>query len=220
MADTVDTVADDDPERTAFVRPVTAPAPPAAPAESGRIGGPASRSGGVALRNELEAALARTMPLASFRSYDAAADAVARLAGTGLPIEHVTIVGNDLRILEEVTGRMTPARAAGMGAVSGAWFGALVSALVGIFASSFGAFVGLLLWSVILGAIFGAGLGLLAFLVIDRGRGFSSDRVIVAGRYDLHAPTDAADRLRAGLLAHRPGDASIIDGHPRGLRDP
>lgn len=217
---TVDTPIEDDPERTAYVRPVPleAPTSPAAvPAAAPRVPRvpAAPRHGSALLRSEIGTKLAQTVPVATFRGYDSAADAVARIAGTGFPIEHITIVGCDLRVLEEVTGRMTPGRAAGMGAVTGAWFGALVSALVGIFAGSLGAFLGLLLWSIILGAIFGAGLGVLAFFVVDRGRGFTSDREIVAGRYDLYAPAQYTDQLRDVLLTHRPADVSIIDGHPR-----
>jgi hypothetical protein len=155
------------------------------------------------------------VPVASFRTYDGAAGAVARLGGTGFPIEEITIVGCDLRMVEEVTGGMSVPRAAGMGAVSGAWFGALVSVLVGIFASSIGTLFGLLLWGIIVGAIFGAGLGIVGFLVWDRGRGFISDRLVVAARYDLHTTAELADRLRAELLTHRPGDVRIIDGYPR-----
>lgn len=220
---TVESERVDDPERTATVPPVT-PAPvSAAPAESnmGPLPAPPTANSPFGARRvgrtwaRHEQMLGQTVPVASFRSYEGAADAVARLAGTGFPIERITIVGCDLRILEEVTGRMNLGRSAAMGAVSGAWFGALVAALVGIFASSIGAFLGLLLWGIILGAVFGAGLGILGFLVLDRSRGFTSDRTIVAGRYDLHAPADVADQLRSELLTHRPGDVRIIDGHPR-----
>ncbi len=161
-----------------------------------------------------EAALSGTWPVASFPDYDGAADAVARLAGAGFPIEHITIVGCDLRLVEEVTGRMTSGRSALMGAVSGAWIGALIAVLVGIFASSFGTFAGLLFWGILLGAVFGALLGGLAFVIFDRGRGFTSQRLVVARRYDLHTPRDRADDLREALMAHRPAQMQLIDGHP------
>jgi hypothetical protein len=231
---TVDIDTDYDPDRTAVIRttpPRTALTPAAA---TGPAAGPlpaappwrqpnawpqwaswAPSETVAATRSRLEADLGQTVAVASFRQYDAAAGAVARMAGTGFPIDKITIVGGDLRILESVTGRLTPGQAAAMGTVSGAWFGALVAVLVGVFASSFGAFAGLLLWSLVLGAGFGAGFGLVGFLAVDRGRGFTSDRMVVAARYDLHTTADLADRLRGELLAHRTADVQIIDGHPR-----
>lgn len=161
-----------------------------------------------------EEVLGQTVAVASFRTYKGAADAVARLGGTGFPIEAITIVGSDLRLVEEVTGRMSLPRAAALGAISGAWFGALVAALVGIFAGSFGAFLALLLWGILLGAVFGAGLGMLGYIAYDRNRGFTSDRLVIAGRYDLNAPIELADRLRTDVLSIRPADVTIIDGRP------
>jgi hypothetical protein len=166
---------------------------------------------------EREAALSETVAVASFPSYSGAADAVARLAGGGFPIEQITIVGSDLKLVEEVTGRMNIPRAASMGAVSGAWFGALVAALVGIFAGSFGTFVALLLWGIVLGGVFGAGLGILGYISFDRSRGFTSDRLVVAAHYNLHTPRGIADRLRTELLARRSADVQIIDGTPAGV---
>lgn len=224
-----------DPESTAAIEPVAPPPPEAEERdETGRRGRgdhraePDGRDRGNGVRNgwlrlgsvrgpsviQRETALAQTVAVASFPTYHGASEAIARLAGTGFPIDQITIVGCDLRLVEEVTGRMTLPRAAALGAISGAWFGALVSALVGIFAGSFGAFLALLLWGIILGAVFGAGLGMLGFISIDRNRGFTSDRVVVAGRYDMHAPPDLADRLRTEVLTHRPSDVSIIDGRP------
>lgn len=222
---------DTDPERTAAMEPA-APPPPEAEQRpggteqrtqpDGRAQGNGRLNGRFRFGNmrgapsvaEREAALSQTAAVASFPTYGGAADAVARLGGTGFPIEQITIVGCDLRLIEEVTGRMNINRAAGLGAISGAWFGALVSALVGIFAGSFSAFLALLLWGIVLGAVFGAGLGMLGYISIDRSRGFTSDRLVVAGRYDLHAPPRHADRLRSEVLAHRPSDVSIIDGRP------
>jgi hypothetical protein len=163
---------------------------------------------------ERESAVANTTAVASFPTYDSAANAVARLAGTGFQIEQITIVGCDLRLVEEVTGRMTTWRAATMGAITGAWFGALVAVLVGIFAGSFGTFAALVLWGIVLGALFGGALGAVGHRAYDRDRGFTSTRLVVARRYDLHAPPEAADELRASLLAHRPTDVRLIDGNP------
>lgn len=66
----------------------------------------------------------RTVP-----SYDEAQRLVDRLSDAGFPVEHVRLVGTDLRLVEQVTGRMTYGKAALYGAASGAWLGLLIGLL-------------------------------------------------------------------------------------------
>jgi len=158
-----------------------------------------------------EAQLAATTPVASFRDYADAEGAVHQLAEAGFPIEQITIVGSDVRIVEAVTGRLTAARAAGLGALSGAWMGVLIALLFAIFSESVRSFVTVLLWGLVLGAIFGAVLGVLGHTVLDRTRGFTSNRLVLAGRYDLHAAHETTPQLRDQLLQLRPAGMNIAD---------
>src|SRR4051794_28694796 len=64
--------------------------------------------------------------LLSSPSYSDAQGAVDALADAKFPVESLEIVGSDLHLVEQVTGRMTTARAALAGTVSGIWFGLLV----------------------------------------------------------------------------------------------
>jgi hypothetical protein len=156
-------------------------------------------------RDEQEQRLRRTVPVASFQSYADAEAAVHELADAAFPVERTTIVGCDLRLMEQVTGRLTAPRAAGLGAASGAWVGFLVGLLLAVFVSvTVGGFFGVLVLAIVLGAVFGAIFGLVSYLVADRYRGFTSDRLILAGRYDLHADPEVADPLRNQLLQRRP----------------
>ena len=66
----------------------------------------------------------------------------------------MSIVGGDLRLVEHVTGRLTTARAAALGAGGGAWWGPFVGLLLGVFATSF---LAPMLAGLVLGAVFGAG---------------------------------------------------------------
>ena len=61
--------------------------------------------------------------MASYDDYALAQRAVDQLSDDGFPVEHLDIVGSDLRLVERVTGRLTKGRAAAAGAASGAWFG-------------------------------------------------------------------------------------------------
>jgi hypothetical protein len=55
-----------------------------------------------------------------YPTYAAAQQAVDYLSDHGFPIQHTTIVGSDLRLVETVTGRLTVAGAALAGAGGGA----------------------------------------------------------------------------------------------------
>ena len=62
--------------------------------------------------------------------------AVDYLSDNQFPVERTAIVGTDLRLVENVLGRLTTGRAALAGAASGAWFGLLFGLLIGIFSDS------------------------------------------------------------------------------------
>src|ERR687889_2684740 len=88
-----------------------------------------------------------SMPLggvqvASFDSYEQAQAAVDHLSDQKFPVENVTIIGSDLRMVEKVLGRMTMGRAVAAGAAGGAWWGLFVGLLLGIFAADGGAWFG------------------------------------------------------------------------------
>lgn len=90
----------------------------------------------------------RTVP-----SYDEAQRLVDRLSDAGFPVEHVRLVGTDLRLVEQVTGRMTYGKAALYGAASGAWLGLLIGLLLGLFTVV--GWLSVILWAVLLGAVWG-----------------------------------------------------------------
>ena len=84
-------------------------------------------------------------------TYAEAQSTVDRLSDDGFPVEHLDIVGSDLKQIERVTGRLTNQTAAAAGAASGAWFGLLVGLLLGIFSD--GQWFGLLLVGLVIGAV-------------------------------------------------------------------
>ncbi|HSK54286.1 MAG TPA: general stress protein, partial [Jiangellales bacterium] len=63
------------------------------------------------------------LPIGSYETYTEAQRAVDRLSDAEFPVEYVSIVGTDLRMVEQVTGRLTRGRAVAAGAASGLWFG-------------------------------------------------------------------------------------------------
>jgi hypothetical protein len=53
--------------------------------------------------------------VARFDDYGSAQQAVDRLSDDGFPVEKLDIVGSGVRLVEQVTGRLTTGRAAGAG---------------------------------------------------------------------------------------------------------
>jgi hypothetical protein len=71
--------------------------------------------------------------VASFTIYQEAERAVDLLSDRGFPVERIAIIGRDLQLVEQVTGRMGCGQAALRGALQGAVLGLLFGWLFGLF---------------------------------------------------------------------------------------
>ncbi|MFF0578703.1 general stress protein [Streptosporangium saharense] len=153
--------------------------------------------------------------LVGYDNYPAAQRAVDGLSDAGFPVEHVTIVGSDLRLEETVIGRVTNGRAALTGAGSGAIFGAVVGMFLGVFTSTTMSFLVLVLWAALWGAVTGAAFGFINHFFTGGKRDFASRSAIVAGRYDVLVAASHLDHARAVLDGGpRPADTVIVDPAP------
>lgn len=79
--------------------------------------------------NEHMPARRHRRPVAVFTTYADAERAVDRPSDLGFPVERVAIIGHDLQMVEQVTGRLTYGGAALKGATSGAVLGVVMHAL-------------------------------------------------------------------------------------------
>lgn len=142
----------------------------------------------------------------SYTDYASAQRAVDFLSDRDFPVERLRIIGEDLRTVERVTGRLTTWRAALAGAGSGAVFGAVIGWVLGLFTMTplVSALI-LGLYGLLVGAVFGAVLGALGHAALRGRRDFSSVQGMVAGRYDVVAEPEVAGRA-AALLAELPAD--------------
>jgi hypothetical protein len=136
--------------------------------------------------------------VASCPSYLEAQAVVDRLSDDGFPVEHLDIVGSDLKLVERVTGRLTSKGAATAGAASGAWFGLMIGLLLGIFSSG-DSWFGLLISGLVIGAVWGAVFGYFGHAALGGTRDFSSLQALVATRYDVVARDGQADAARAAI---------------------
>ncbi len=140
--------------------------------------------------------------LGSYPQYEQAQAIVDHLSDHGFPVETVSIVGADLRLVERVTGRMTRGRAALAGAASTAWLGLLFGLFVGLFSESGSALLALAVYGLVFGAIFGAVLGFAAHAATGGRRDFSSTTGLAATRYEVlveQSRAQEAERLVAEL---------------------
>ncbi|MDQ0709475.1 hypothetical protein QFZ52_002127 [Arthrobacter woluwensis] len=109
----------------------------------------------------------------SYNSYLDAQKAVDYLADQQFPVQYVSIVGNDLKLVERVTGRLSYPRVAMSGLLSGVWFGLFIGLLLSLFSPG-GAFS--VVTSVLMGAAFFALFGIVSYAMQRGKRDFHLDQ--------------------------------------------
>ncbi|OKL53435.1 hypothetical protein BSZ39_09485 [Bowdeniella nasicola] len=145
--------------------------------------------------------------LASFDTYLAAQEAVDALSDAQFPVQHTSIIGTDLKMVERIIGRLTLTRASMAGAGTGAWLGLMYGILMWIVMPE-GAFAALaagLIIGVIMGAVFGA----VSYLMTQGRRDFTSSSQVVAQHYAVICDPEHAGKAReilseAGIKAAAP----------------
>jgi hypothetical protein len=140
--------------------------------------------------------------LATFTRYEDAQSAVDLLSDEGFPVESVSIVGHDIRTVENVAGRLTTGKAAVRGAAGGAWFGLLLGLLFSIFAPGV-AFIGVLLIALGAGALWGALWGAVGHAATRGRRDFASVKTMEAGRYEVLVRGELSARAHQVLAQGR-----------------
>ncbi|MFG2635678.1 general stress protein [Streptomyces sp. NPDC048362] len=151
-------------------------------------------------------------PVAFYKEYRAAERAVDYPCDQGFPVAKVAIIGQDMRLVEQVNGRMDHGRAALHGAAAGAFPSALIGCLAGLLDRLDPVVSALLLalYGLIIGAIVGTlfGIPLHALLLGRRDFAFlrSTQSEPVRGRRGRSGRRRgrAAARLPAGDHRLRP----------------
>jgi hypothetical protein len=135
--------------------------------------------------------------VSTYPDYAAAQQAIDYLSDNKFPVERSAIVGTDLRLVENVLGRLTVGRAALAGAASGAWFGLFLGLLFGIFSNS--NWIAVILVTVLIGAVWGAIFGAIAHAATGGRRDFTSRSTLQASQYAVMVDADVSDEARALL---------------------
>ncbi|MFQ4149192.1 general stress protein [Arthrobacter sp. LAPM80] len=169
----------------------------------------------------------RTVPtgerIGSYTSYLDAQKAVDYLADEKFPVRHVSIVGNDLKMVERVTGKLSYPRVALTGAMTGAWFGLFIGVMLSFFDSA-SSNAGAPYVNVFTAVLLGAALWLLFAIIgyaAQRGkRDFTSTNQVLASSYDVIVTADVAGEARR-LLAQLPMNSTAPRPVPgQGYRPP
>jgi heat induced stress protein YflT len=146
----------------------------------------------------------RGQVVANYDTYAEAQRAVDFLSDEGFPVQNVSIVGSDLKMVEKVTGRLTRGRAAAAGAASGAWFGLFVGVLLSLFAKDGTNVFALIVSALIYGAAFGAIFGFVGHALSGGKRDFTSRSKIASSRYEIVVVWAEADKAREVLARLQP----------------
>ncbi len=146
------------------------------------------------------------LPIGNYPTYAKAQEAVDYLSDNEFPVENVTIVGTDLRMVEQVTGRLTRSRVIKAAAMTGAIWGLFMGAVVSLFGGDNATFVVPVITALI-GAGFGALSGSLAYAATGGKRDFTSRSGVVATSYEVLCQANVSDDARnlLGRLALRDG---------------
>ncbi|HYO31731.1 MAG TPA: general stress protein [Nocardioidaceae bacterium] len=146
------------------------------------------------------------IPVGTFPTYAKAQEAVDYLSDNEFPVQNVTIVGSDLRLVEKVTGRLTRGKVVQAGALTGALWGLFMGTLIVLFASEDVSIIVPIITALI-GAAFGAVSGYLAYSATGGKRDFTSSTGVVARSYEVICQAAVAEDARnlLGRLALRNG---------------
>jgi hypothetical protein len=140
-------------------------------------------------------------------TYDTYADAmqvVDRLSKAEFDVKRLAIVGHDLTMVENVTGKLSYGRVAFGGAATGAWFGLFVGLLLVLFSPD--PQFEFLAAAALIGAGFGLVLSVVQYALQRRRRDFTSTSRVVASRYEIVVEPGFVTRAQH-LLAGGSADA-------------
>ena len=149
--------------------------------------------------------------VASFPTYEAAQKAVSSLIAADIPAREIAIVGQGLRSIERVTGRLGYASAARSGAINGLLLGLLFSAILVIGSPSvpIQAFVGVLFVGIAIGML----MSLVTYSFVRRRRDYASVMQVVADHYEVTVTSASVQRARQ-VLGPQSAAAPPADARP------
>lgn len=140
--------------------------------------------------------------LGTYDTYLEAQGVVDRLAKADFEVAKLSIVGNDLKTVERVTGKLTYGRAALAGAASGAWLGLFFGLVLTIFTTPSPQAFGFVAAATLIGAGFGVIFGIVTYAVNRRRRDFTSTHQVLASNYQIIIDPELTAKAQQTLQSH------------------
>ncbi len=140
--------------------------------------------------------------VASMREYERAQKTVSQLIAGEVPARDIAIVGQGVRTIERVTGRLGYAAAARSGAINGLLIGLLLSAILVL--GNPEAPIQLFVAYLFIGVAIGMMLSLVTFAIVRRRRDFASVTQMAADHYEVTVLPASLAKARQVLGGQRP----------------
>ncbi|MFC5434518.1 general stress protein [Microbacterium suwonense] len=139
--------------------------------------------------------------VASTRDYEVAQKTVSKLIAGEIPARDIAIVGQGVRTVERVTGKLGYAAAARSGAINGVLIGLVLSAIM-LFGNS-EAPVSLFLGFILIGVALGMIMSLVTYSIVRRRRDFASMTQMLADHYEVRVQPASLAKAREVMGAER-----------------
>ncbi|MEQ1737288.1 MAG: general stress protein [Rhodoglobus sp.] len=140
--------------------------------------------------------------LGTYDTYLEAQSVVDRLSKADFEVKQLAIVGNDLKTVERVTGKLSYGRAALAGAATGAWLGLFIGLVLTIFGPVTPESIGFAGAALIIGAGFGMIFGIVTYAINRRRRDFTSTHQVIASNYQIIIDPELTAKAQQTLQEH------------------
>ncbi|MBG6054734.1 putative transporter YbjL [Salinibacterium sp. CAN_S4] len=140
--------------------------------------------------------------LGTYDTYLEAQSVVDRLSKADFEVAKLSIVGNDLKTVERVTGKQTYGRAALAGAASGAWLGLFLGLILTLFTPPSTQTFGIVGAALLMGAGFGMIFSIVTYTISRRRRDFTSTHQVLASNYQIIIDPALTAKAQQALQAH------------------
>ena len=140
--------------------------------------------------------------LGTYDTYLEAQSVVDRLSKADFEVAKLSIVGNDLKTVERVTGKQTYGRAAIAGAASGAWLGLFLGLIFTLFTPPSTQTFGIVGAALLMGAGFGMIFSIVTYTISRRRRDFTSTHQVLASNYQIIIDPELTAKAQQALQAH------------------
>ncbi|MGX5681510.1 general stress protein [Schumannella luteola] len=140
--------------------------------------------------------------LGTYDTYPEAQSVVDRLSKADFDVKQLSIIGNDLKTVERVTGKLTYGRAALAGAASGAWLGLFFGLVLTIFSPPTPQSLSVMGAALLIGAGFGMIFGIVTYAINRRRRDFTSTHQVIASNYQIIIDPTLTAKAQQVLAEH------------------